>query len=435
MAPRKTELDGYRVGPFSTEEETILRQAVEDYIGKRHGNDREEALKQLIAQRGRMPSDAVTLGREVLPERHPRSVYNFIRRRIIPHKFGRWDPVEIYVLLRYYFNNEATLNSDSDKKRSWKAVSRQINRLPEQIYDKWKEICPHIEAYRPLFMDPYLTTDEIVEYIGQLSGTRADTQLVTQGDSSTTQLRASMDDEMCLNVHRYIYRLFKQGHIPQPVVYNIPWIQVNERFPQYSQSHIRLKWTQHIYPVVLKHTVEGFSKLVVARAAIYIVRKKRLATDRLSHIEFIEWFPQLPQLYITSCIRSLLKKCVKRLQGNRLKHADVYYKKINIFEISADSVGNSVGTARDTVEPDIQRDFCDGPTVDHDIDGTQDYPAITQDVLPEVSSDDGNIVLTLKRQIKLAYHELQVRRHHRSDMEILSRISQSSIPQLDNINQ
>ncbi|GIX66335.1 myb domain-containing protein, putative [Babesia caballi] len=243
-------------GPFSKEEEEKLRKAIDDHIGDLRGAERNAAVRFLLAPRGREPSRVVTLGVSVLPDRHPKSIYNFTRRRILEHDTGRWTPSEVYVLLNHYFNNQKAHDERPDNKRSWRAVAQQINRLPEQIYDKWKDMRPTIEAYRPIFENPELTREERLQRIAQtLDGRSEVLALQAEGGASdagspsqpsqsdvdgASVFKRQLDDDTRKRVHKFIASLVKNGTIQAPVVQNIPWTKVRDRFPLFSESRLRL---------------------------------------------------------------------------------------------------------------------------------------------------------------------------------------------------
>ncbi|ORM39842.1 uncharacterized protein BXIN_0198 [Babesia sp. Xinjiang] len=435
------------VGPFSKEEEQTLRNAVDDYIGNLHGIDRDEALRTLFRKRGRCLSQGVTLGCTVLPERHPKSVYNFIRRRIVPHKTGRWQCDELYVLLNHYFHNEDDYTKAYENKRKWRSVSQQTGRLPEQIHDKWKEIGPHVEVYRPIFEDASLSESEKVERVSQLSIHKGDASnsQCTDGESddrprhdliSSSQKGRLMDDMMRKELHDYIRSLVNNGVIQPPIVHNIPWSIVREQFPELSQSHLRLTWTLCILPSVLERQIYGLNSLVVGRAAVYKVYKDRLFEERLSHIDFSKLFPQLPQLYVIVCLRKLLKKCVDSLRSGTLQNVDVYYKKqlVNDESTYLALIGATatLPSASDAVsEGDSSHDECSA-TNDEECNTQELSSKMTVDESPVIYTPAGCITVTLRRQLRLAFYESQAKQHHERDMEILSRISETSLPRMMN---
>ncbi|GBE61128.1 myb domain-containing protein, putative [Babesia ovata] len=449
MVLRKKELDGLRVGPFSKEEEDILRGAVEKYVTEQFGGDREAAMRNLVTQRGREPSDALSIGRAALPLRHPKSIYNFIRRRIIQQKLGRWSTEEVYMLLEHYFKNENAHDDETKSKQRWRGVAQQIHRLPEQVHDKWKEIRPHIDIYRRIFQQDYLTKEERLDLISKIGVGKSypaqhlwqtpDGERPTANSSQATTgtlsvQRSQLDDDTRKRVHEYIVQLVEDGTIRPPVVYNIPWIKVRDKFTAFSESQIRLGWTLHTFPLAIKKHNPAFSKLVVARCGIYLMHQSRKIPDRLSHVDFEDWFPQLPHLYVSMCVNSLLNKCISRFKRGTLRNADVHYAR--------GAVVADIDPATLTINPQADSECS--------IAAIGDKKSSRSKRSAEFFSDEGNrnlisahcrsagarwvsvqggrLYLTLKRQIRLAYCETRADRHFQSDMAILASISPSSLP-------
>ncbi|CDR93730.1 hypothetical protein, conserved [Babesia bigemina] len=449
MVIRKKEVDGLRVGPFSKEEESTLRGAIENYVNEQFGGDKEAAMRNLVTQRGREPSDALLIGRSALPHRHPKSIYNFIRRRILQQKLGRWTTEEVYMLLDHYFKNENSQDDESKNKQRWRGVAHQIKRLPEQVHDKWKEIRPHIDVYRRIFEQDDLSKEERLDFIAQVcsgksypaqhlwksaNGESLSVSASKGAPSSISVQRSHLDEETRKRVHEYIVQLVEDGTIRPPVVYNIPWIKVRDKFTAFSESQIRLGWTLTTFPVAIKKHNPAFSKLVVARCGIYLMYKSRKIPDRLSHVDFADWFPQLPHLYVSMCVNSLLNKCISRFRRGTLRNADVRYANEAVVS------GADLSALKNAKPPEIQ---CSIKAIENkEPSKWKESTAFfndegTRNLLSGhcrsagsrwVEVKGGRLYLSLKRQIKLAYCETRADKHFESDMSILASISPCSLP-------
>ncbi|EDO06755.1 Myb-like DNA-binding domain family protein [Babesia bovis T2Bo] len=413
MGVRKTDIDGYRVGPFTVEEEVILRNAVSEYLGNLKGKEREEACRKLTEARSGAASDAVTIGRQVLPDRHPRSIYYYIRRRILPRKVGRWDAEEVYILLKHYFDHE-NVQTESNR-RDWRPVSTAIKRLPEQVFDKWKELSPDIDFYRPLFSDPKLSKSDVINRIASTLHPRDGSHNASMSPKES-QLREDHTMLFRIHVHEHIRDLIAQGVINSPVVHNVPWMMISQSFKGYSASYIRLQWTTVILPMALKEWMPEFSDLVIGRAAVYLLYKHKIFHERLRTVDFSNWFPQLPNLYVSSCVRLLLNDCVKRFKSGTFQNIDVYYNKALVnMELHKSKLNHYDIYSQNTATESL-------------LELAQSNESLTS----EVNVMSVPITLTQKRRLKMAYNEFKVKEYINSDVEVLSRIRCDWLPPLKN---
>lgn len=479
-------------------------RAIDEYIGHLRGHDRNEALRQMLSKHGREPCKVIELGRQVLPHRHPRSVYNYVRRRIVKYNTGKWTEEELYVLLEHYFSGRmdpqqsqsehsaiessswtedpeadsislhaSSLDAASTPKsqyeyktrHSWRAVSAQINRLPEQVYDKWKEIRPTVENYRELFETKGLSKKETIRMLGDISTSRkvarfpaiasqSNTGDVTLESDENSQPRPALTDEERRDIHAYIVEITANIAKGEPLVSNIPWKAVSEHFHDFSESKIRLQWSLNIYPDVLRRNITGFSDIIVARCGLHFLRKRRLEAERLSHFDFGQFLPQLPPLYVVRCVDMALKKCVRTFAKGKLQVAKVAvsdksilsYKECNTL-LQFLRKNKSMITAEEVYAlsydaPAAESSESQEVLAISDRDTPSDSPSrpkgelAVASILPYnvVKFKDGFVYLSLFRQIKLAYCELKVKEHFSSDMEILKRIPQDAFPPYETLS-
>lgn len=509
MPSKNFEIDGFRVGPFTEEEGEKLRRAIDDHIGSVAPEQRNDVLRGLLGKRGREPSLMVLIGRHALPHRHPRSVYNYARRRIVKYDSGKWTPRELHVLLDHYFKHIAPLitsnpalegtydqtaksNDNPDQssnslisstlavsdveatvrpsrrrrqpgdapakpkvrlRHSWRPVSQRLNRLPEQVHDKWKELRPCVEKYRSIFDDLTLTEEQRINQISKMIETNDRPNVPKPAQLSTgmelipvnyrggSRRRPTFTDELRRDLHEFIRSNTKYDNTDGPLVSNIPWKKVSDHFKMFSESNLRLQWTLITFPYVLKRHVEGFSHYVVGRYGLHILRKNRIRVDRLGVVDFSYWLPQFPPLYVMKCVDGFLKRALHRYRKGNLRHVDVFVRKKGILtseecaNLAQYHNGLPVYVTTDGVYYEETAKHEPRPMTLSDArvamlsKGIKQPNAQRRRPIHElVAVDKGYVKMTLYRQIKLAYFEFQVRGYISSDMKIISKVPQTYLP-------
>ena len=135
------------------------------------------------------------------------SIYLFIRRCLRPFKKGRWTSEETQQLVQFMTNF-------GNKSRKWSLAAKILNRSPESIADKWKEICPEIHSKNQSYSDNLLVYNE------NQNGNKL--QYSQRGVNATKLINAVK------NVHN--------GDVPPR---GVLWKAVQKSMPTYSVNQLR----------------------------------------------------------------------------------------------------------------------------------------------------------------------------------------------------
>ncbi|BAM39524.1 uncharacterized protein TOT_010001339 [Theileria orientalis strain Shintoku] len=282
--------------------------AIDKFISENFDCSREDAISKLISKRGKSPSILTLIGKKVLPDRHSRSVYSYYRRHLLSHKAGKWSDYELLILLKSFFL------SGSYEGNSWKAVSRVLNRSPEQVHDKFREIKPFIHNYRALVTDPNLSDSDKVSKIATINRSPPG----VEDDDAEGVSRVSDISEHQQEIYDYIRSLMLNTRRLASLE-KIPWSKVQEKFPGYSTSKLRIHFNMSLLPKVYRKVYPEFSGKLVSRLTIRWIRKllKRPNSERLRSLKDIDFkskFPMLPVIYTTHCTRRALSKIIRKYQ-------------------------------------------------------------------------------------------------------------------------
>ncbi|XP_953740.1 uncharacterized protein TA16945 [Theileria annulata] len=369
--------DDFKTGKFTKEESDKIKKAVDDFISENYNCPREAALKRLIRKRGNVPSPLIYIAQETLPNRHPRSVYNFFRRHILYNKTGKWTNEELFALLKTYFlNEESGINS-------WKSVTKQLKRSPEQIHDKFREIKHYISKFRSVVQNSELSEADKISRIGKM------TKGTTKG-STKKGSKASLD--VTPDFQQKLYDLVREimSKDTNLSLENVPWARVQSNFPQHSITRLRIHFNMTILPKVYSTLYPGFNPTMVSRICFRWMRKllKRPNSSNLkflSEVDFKSKFPQVPLMYIRYCIRRTLIRMVRKFKFQVMNQ-----------ETLSESVGN-----------------------------------LDLEVLQKIPSDSVEGIFSRREfnlLVKFTYTDLEVKRWKKHDKEILKKIKNDILP-------
>lgn len=366
-------------GKFTKEECDILNKAIDKYISENYECSRDVALNRLITKRGNSPSLLTVIGKRVLPNRPPRSVYNFFRRHLLTHKTGKWSDSELLLLLKTFFQEDFESNR-------WKSAAKVLDRSPEQIHDKFREMKPYIENYKQLVTNPNLSDEEKVAKLKSVP------RVPRPGSKGQLADYAGMSAAQQQRLYDCIRELMRKSR-RKDSIQNIPWTLVQEKFPNYSATKLRIHFNMSLLPKVYRETYPGFSANMVARLSIRWIRKllKRpnfQGIQSLNDINFGSKFPQLPVIYVKHCTRRALIKIVRRYQ--RHLHGPQRF----IFDL--------------------------------------EHPDVDLDELDNLSNKSFNTIFSsknLKHIIKFAYKNMDVKLWKKEDKTILKRIRKEVLPE------
>ncbi|UKJ88380.1 hypothetical protein MACJ_000824 [Theileria orientalis] len=317
-----------KTGKFTKEEKEILDAAIDKFISENFDCSREDAINKLISKRGKNPSMLTIIGKKVLPDRHSRSVYSYYRRHLISHKAGKWSDYELLILLKSFFL------SGSYEGNSWKTVSRLLNRSPEQVHDKFREIKPYIQNYRTLITDPKLSDSDKVSKIATINRVPPGNEdEYTEGISRVSDINDHQQE-----IYDYIRELMLRNR-RRASIEKIPWSKVQEKFPGYSTSKLRIHFNMSLLPKVYRKVYPGFSGKLVSRLTIRWIRKllKRPNSEMLRSLKDIDFkskFPMLPVIYTTHCTRRALSKMIRKYQHYAVRSHRLFLD----FELSATDI-------------------------------------------------------------------------------------------------
>ncbi|EKX74208.1 conserved hypothetical protein [Theileria equi strain WA] len=378
-------------GTFTKEEMDKLTKAIDDHISEHYDCDRNKAIRNLLSKKGKGPSAIILIGKKVLPDRHPKSIYNFVRRRLIKYNSGRWTDAEVLLLLKTYFDNEHGANS-------WKYLARKLDRSPEQIHDKWREVQPFVNNYRSLVLDPNLSDEDKISGMKDISG------MLTQSSSHIDKnvIKDYIDEDTQRDLYNCVKELMDSGGVKYKTVENIPWSKIQERFPKYSTSKLRLHFNLTLLPKVYKTVYTGFDHSMVARVAIGWVKKlvKSKTIHSFRDVDFKQKFPQIPPIYIMYCVKRALNMVINKFIKRKNKS----------FDYPLDTSGDVTQSS----------DMLNGSSM---LDGL--YSPLRR--FSSLSLDNPGEV-DLKKIIKLGYKKLKVKKWKSKDKKILKLIKKDLMP-------
>ncbi|KAK2198100.1 hypothetical protein BdWA1_001105 [Babesia duncani] len=312
-------------GRFSLADECRLTAAINAYIRDNFTCDRKSAIKALTKKRGREPSILTSISHTLLPGRDPKSIYNFVRRRLGTCNDRSWSSKQLFELLRAYFKAEKDVAADQSVAihNRWSNLAGVLNKSPEQIHDKWKRVKPFLEDYRTIIENDSLTNNEKIELLERNSKVQRHISKDLQGE-----------------IYNVVTSMIEDGTIKEPILQNIPWPKVQEHFKKYSLRQIRNYFNQTLIPRLLKHAFPGFGPDFTARVAIATLdqilhqstppeqstpvgplkeppdsiecnHKRPGYFSELARLRFHAHLPQLPSSYVRKCTRQSLWKCDK----------------------------------------------------------------------------------------------------------------------------
>ncbi|EAN34273.1 Myb-like DNA-binding domain protein [Theileria parva strain Muguga] len=380
-SPRSTKFDNdFKSGKFTKEESDKIKKAIDDFISENYRCSREAALKRLIKKRGNIPSPLIYIAQEVLPHRHPRSVYNFFRRHILYNKTGRWTNEELFALLKTYFlNEESGINC-------WKSVTKQLKRSPEQIHDKFREIKHYIDKFKSVVQSSELSEADKISKIGKM--TRRQAKGSSKNTNNDTVEVTPAFQQKLYDIVRDIMSKDKNLSLE-----NVPWAKVQKKFPDYSITRLRIHFNMTILPKVYTTVYEGFSPTMVSRICFRWMRKllKRpnsINLKFLSEVDFKNKFPQVPLMYTRYCIRRTLLRMARKF-----RHHILDQQKLTQNE-----------------ENDLDLDL---------------------EILAKIPSDSVEGIFSKKEfnlLVKFTYTDLEVKRWKKHDKDILKKIKNDILP-------
>lgn len=261
-------------------------------------------MDELLFRCGRNPCIATKLALKILPYRDPRSVYNFIRRRLRQFKSGPWQPQEVLTLIESHINAP----------NNWRVVAKILNRSPEQVQSKWRELQPNISHLINEIQASSSNDDKLRMVIDYL----------VPNVSFSRKMEVDLYNLAIKNV--------------SGVNDDISWKTIQSTFPNYPQSRLRLHFYMCLVPRVLKLTNPDFSALLLGRYILYRINKlfknPTFNFIGLKDIPYNKFCKIISLGYQQRCLIKLLRRTPgysRDLTGNKLKN--VILSAYNIYNV------------------------------------------------------------------------------------------------------